>query len=415
MSSSVSSRSRNAAAQRITWKHEKANAHSGTSEGPLRVHAILWNSLGRGSVAYTVDEILGNLPAGRVDQSLWCLSGDPGDPRDYHRPALPRPVFSVLCKLNASLGTHVALARAFALRSIVRADIVYAWPPYDLELINRARDRGAIVVAERINCMGGMVRSVLSRAFARRHLGLPDGWCTLESIAEEREQMLQCNYLTAPNALVAQSIVEAGIAEDRILQTSYGYNPLRLAKAIGIRRPVRPPVFAFVGLGIVRKGLDVLLEAWEQANAGGRLLIAGNIDDDLRQDYAEVLAREDIQELGYVTDVADVYAAADVFVFPTHEEGGPQVTYEAAACGLPCIVSPMGAGRVIRHEQEGLIINPLEVSDVADAITRLATDARLRAELGQGAAVRATEFTWDKVAARIYELFRGVARKAALG
>ena len=75
----------------------------------------------------------------------------------------------------------------------------------------------------------------------------------------------------------------------------------------------------------------------------GTLLIAGRIDEDLRAQYRNALARSDVHDLGYVDDIATVYAAADVFVFPSHEEGGPQVTYEAAGCGLALIVSPMGA------------------------------------------------------------------------
>lgn len=374
---------------------------------PLRVQAILWNSLGRGSVAYSVNEILNKLPDD-VERALWCLSGDPADQRDYHRPALPHLIFRALCKARAPAALHIGLARQVALRSVASGDIVYAWPPYDLKLIRRAQQRGAIVVAERINCMAQMVRAVLTRAYARRGLAFPELLCTREKVVTDREQMLQCDYVTAPNPLVAQSLLEDGIAENRILETSYGFDPHRLAAGMSIQRPDRPPVFAFVGLGIVRKGLDVLLEAWEQSGITGKLLIAGNIDDDIRREYAKMLGRRDVEELGYVQDIAQVYGAADVFVFPTHEEGGPQVTYEAAACSLPSIVSPMGAGRIIRHEQEGLIIDPLSVDSVAAAIAALADDRAQRQALGENAAKRAQEFTWSKVAGRLYGMFREI-------
>lgn len=374
----------------------------------LRVQAILWNSLGRGSVAYSVNEILNKLPDEDVERALWCLSGDVADQREYHRPALPHLMFSALCKLRAPAALHIGLARQVALRNLASGDIVYAWPPYDLNLIRRAQERGAIVVAERINCMGQMVRAVLTKAYARRGLAFPNALCTREKVIAEREQMLQCDYVTAPNALVAQSLLEAGIAQHRILETSYGFDPHRLAAGMSIQRPDRPPVFAFVGLGIVRKGLDVLLEAWERSGITGKLLIAGNIEGDIRREYARTLARHDVEELGYVQDIAQVYGAADVFVFPTHEEGGPQVTYEAAACALPSIVSPMGAGRIIRHEQEGLIIDPLSVDSVADAIVSLADDRARRLALGENAARRAQEFTWSKVARRLYKMFREI-------
>lgn len=373
------------------------------SKERLRVHAVFWNALGPGSVAYTVTELLENLPQGRVDRTLWCLRSDPRSPREHHRAALPGLIYRALCKVRVPASLQGKVAGRTVLRSLEPGDILYIWPPYDLGLIKAASDRGAIVVAERINCMAGMCRDVLSRAFARRGLPLPEGWFTPRMIDREREQMLACDFVTAPNPLVTQSLLEAGIPSDRILETSYGFSPERLAAAIDIQRPLRPPTFAFVGAGIVRKGLDVLLEAWEKADIDGKLVIAGQVGDDILRDYGRVLDRPDVEQLGFVEDIASVYAAAEIFVFPTHEEGGPQVTYEAAACGLASIVSPMGAGRVVRDQQECLLVDPLDVDDVAAAITRLAQDGPLRRTLGQNASQRAREFSWSKVGARLYD------------
>jgi glycosyltransferase involved in cell wall biosynthesis len=97
-----------------------------------------------------------------------------------------------------------------------------------------------------------------------------------------------------------------------------------------------------------------------------------------------------------------------VFVFPTHEEGGPLVTYEAAACGLPSIVSPMGAGRIVRDRHEGLVVNPLDVDVLADAISMLAGSPTLRQELGSQATVRAQDFTWEKVGETFSQQLRGL-------
>jgi glycosyltransferase involved in cell wall biosynthesis len=231
-----------------------------------------------------------------------------------------------------------------------------------------------------------------------------------EWLDEERDQMLQCDFVTAPNDFVAKSLINAGVQRDRILETSYGWSPTRLAKAMNLVRPQRPPVFAYVGSGIIRKGLNLLLEAWERANINGKLLIAGRIDADIRTICARQLSRPDVQELGFVRDVANVYAAADIFVFPSHEEGGPQVTYEAAGCGLASIVSPMGAGRMVRDGREGYVIDPFDIDKWADAIRLLAKDRELRQRLADNASLRANEFTWQKVSRRLYDVFEKVAQ-----
>ena len=381
--------------------------------GPLRLHGVFWNALGHGSVAYAVTELFDNMPEGAVDRSLWFLGGRPLSPRDYFRPALPLLAYRALCKVNAPAHLQGKLAGTSVLRAIRPGDVLYMWPPYDIRLIKRARERGAIVVAERTNCMAPMGRERLTQAFARRGEPLPAGWYPEDGIAEEREQMLACDYVTAPNALVTQSLRESGIPESKILDTFYGFNPIRLASAIGIDRPKRPPVFAFVGLGIVRKGFDVLLEAWVRANVDGTLLIAGHVEDDIREAFADTLSRPDVQLLGYVKDVAAVYAAADVFVFPTHEEGGPQVVYEAAGCGLASIVSPMGTGRIVRDGIECLLVDPLSVDDLANAISRLAADEGLRRSMGAAAGQRAREFTWAHAATDLYRQFCRIAGKSA--
>jgi glycosyltransferase involved in cell wall biosynthesis len=376
----------------------------------FRLQTVFWNTLGPGSVAYTVTELLDNMCAFSIEPSLWVLGESRDYPRTYHRPALPKLVFRALCKAGVSAPTQGRIAGRRVLNAIRPGDLLYMWPPYDANLMKRAKDRGAIVIAERINCMAEMARGVLKRAYGRRGLGLPEGWFDARHIENEREQMLLCDFVMAPNEFVADSARFAGISEERILHTSYGFSPDRLASAIGIQRPPRRPVFTFVGLGIVRKGIDVLLEAWEQANINGKLLIAGHMDEEMRRLYARVLERDDVQELGYVGDIARVYASADVFVFPSHEEGGPQVTYEAAACKLPCIVSPMGAGRIVRDQVEGVVVDPCSVDELAAAITQLAEDELFRNRLAGNAETRARQFTWSKVAAHRFRQLCGVAR-----
>jgi glycosyltransferase involved in cell wall biosynthesis len=384
------------------------NPRTSRTDELLHVHGVIWNALTGLSLGYALTELLDNLPKDKADCYLWCLRGDLQDPRPFERVALPNLIFRMLCKAGVPFAAQGRLALALGSPKFNPGEIIYLWPPYDLRVIKRAQDRGCVVVAERTNCMGEMCRDVLSRAYARRGHRPPPELYGQDAIDSELQHVLACDYVTAPNEFVTQSLLNAGIPSARILETSYGFSAKRLARAMDVQRPKRAPVFAFVGLGIIRKGLDVLLEAWEQAGVGGTLLIAGLIADEIRAEYGYVLERTDVQELGYVADVATIYAAADVFVFPTHEEGGPLVIYEAAACGLASIVSPMGAGRIVRHETEALIVDPLDVHDVAAALTKLANDPVLRQSLGANATKRAREFTWAKVGNRFYEQLRAI-------
>jgi glycosyltransferase involved in cell wall biosynthesis len=374
-----------------------------------KIQAIFCNNMAYGGVAYTIWELLENLRGPDLRRQLWYIGGDREVFRDYHRPAFNNTLWRALLKVPGSQDWQGWIVTKLAIRDLRPDDIAYVWPPYSLDFIRRAKKRGAVVVAERINCMGAMSKAALAKAYAR--MGRPareeftEAWLT-----KERDQMLQCDYVTAPNDFVARSLIDAGVAPDRILETSYGWSPTRLANAVNLTRPERPPVFLYVGSGIVRKGLNLLLEAWEMAGVDGTLLIAGRIDNEIRDACARLLSRSDVRELGFVRDVASAYAAADVFVFPSHEEGGPQVTYEAAGCGLPCIASPMGAGRIVRDGYEGYVIDPFDIEGWARAIRSLAHDRVLRQRLAENASARAQEFTWKQVGARLSHIFDEVKK-----
>jgi glycosyltransferase involved in cell wall biosynthesis len=370
------------------------------------LHAAIGQIAVSRGVSYTLHEILDHLDTPGLQKRLWCVSTQRDFAREYHRPVFGNTLWRALCKLGVPDDWQLAMVYRQAARAVRPGDIMYVWPPYNTALIRAAKERGAIVIAERINCMARACKEVLDPAFARLGRNLPEGWCVPEDMAIEDEQMRLCDFVTAPNAFVTRSLRMAGIGEPSILETSYGWSPARLRGAVGIERPARRPVFLFVGLGIVRKGLDLLLEHWTRAQIDGELHIAGRIDDDVRSRCAAALSRPDVKQLGYVADMAQAYASSDVFVFPSHEEGGPQVTYEAAGCGLPCLVSPMGAGRIVRHAAEGYVIDPFDGPAWADALRTLAGDALLRRSLGAAAALRAMDFTWERVGARSSELLR---------
>ena len=126
-------------------------------------------------------------------------------------------------------------------------------------------------------------------------------------------------------------------------------------------------------------------------------MIAGQIQPEIASCRADCLNRPDVVCLGHVADVGAVYRSADVFAFPSLEEAGPLVSYEAMACGLPMLVSPMGAGAVVRHQQDGYVLDPYHGQEWIDALRRLAADADLRRQFGEAAARRAEQFTWDRV------------------
>jgi glycosyltransferase involved in cell wall biosynthesis len=159
------------------------------------------------------------------------------------------------------------------------------------------------------------------------------------------------------------------------------------------------PTFVFAGTICVRKGCHLLLDYWARSNVRGRLVLAGRLEDTIKERCAALLRSDDVVVLDFVPDVASLYRSADIFVFPTLEEGGPQVVYEACGCALPVITTPMGAGRIARHNKEGFVLDPYDASGWIDAIRILAADPYRRASMSRSSHGRAKSFHWDIVAA----------------
>jgi glycosyltransferase involved in cell wall biosynthesis len=77
-------------------------------------------------------------------------------------------------------------------------------------------------------------------------------------------------------------------------------------------------------------------------------------------------------------------AEADIFVLPSFAEGLPVTLMEAMASQLPCISTYVGGiPELITNDVDGLLISSSSVAKLASTIEVLATDAKLRARLGE--------------------------------
>jgi glycosyltransferase involved in cell wall biosynthesis len=194
------------------------------------------------------------------------------------------------------------------------------------------------------------------------------------------------------------------LPEESILPTTFGWDPTRFVNAVALDRSPTPR-FIFMGWLGVRKGVPDLLEAWRLANVDGELVLAGTPESpEIARLVREHCRSGRVRAVGYIDDVGPLLKSSDVFVFPTLEEGGPQVTYEAAGCGLPVITTTMGAARIIEDGLNGIVVEPGSVPHLAEAIRVLATRPDLRARYGAAGQRDAERFTYQRVGAQRSQL-----------
>ena len=360
------------------------------------VHAVFPNYYDGTRVAYTLKSILKAMSSESIRTHTYAMTKTRDVEGDVSS-LLPISCYAYTSKLIRR--PCESIVRRFGHR-MQPGDVVYFWMRNPPALTRALQGRKLWVVREMINCTMSRRREELRRAYGL--IGQPDGSnITDADIAQEQADLLAADAVFCPNDFVVESVLAYGVPPERCIKTSYGWTEDRINGNSG-ELPKPPGLnLLFVGSADVRKGFPWLLEAWVRAGIEGRLMIAGFIDPKVRADYAAILSRTDVVDLGYVRDVGAVYRSADAFCFPTWEEGGPMVTIEAMGAGLPCIVTPMGSAGIVSERSGGaLIVNPGDVDSIAAAIRRLASDSECRLAMGRRAREIAADYTWQHVGKR---------------
>jgi glycosyltransferase involved in cell wall biosynthesis len=108
--------------------------------------------------------------------------------------------------------------------------------------------------------------------------------------------------------------------------------------------------------------------------------------ESLTRRASELGLAESVIFAGYRSDVRAFYALADLLVLPSHTEGSPNVVLEAMAAGVPVVAMAVGGvPEILIHEQNGLLVPPGKLSEMAAAIERLEGDEQLRSRLSAAA------------------------------
>lgn len=293
----------------------------------------------------------------------------------------------------------------WAARHLEVAALFHVWGNFGLRAMQRAKEMGMVTVLQRASAHPRYQARLLAEEYARWGLR----WTT-PGVALQRAlaEIAIADYVLIPSDFVRGTFIAEGVSEAKLLQIPFGADVERFQPAPG--REPHPFRTLFVGQVSLRKGVPYLLEAWRRLGwCDAELWLAGAVAPDVRPILQRYGTLAGVRFLGHASDPVSLYQRADVFVFPTIEEGSALVTYEALACGLPVATTP-NAGSVVRDGVDGFIVPIRDVEALATALERLRADERLRRELGRAARSRAEAFPWeeygDRLAASLAELER---------
>ena len=171
------------------------------------------------------------------------------------------------------------------------------------------------------------------------------------------------------------------------------------------------PILLFVGRISWEKRVDWLRPLIE-ALPNARLAVVG--DGPARRPLAEMLADQPAVFTGYLRgeELAQAYAAADLFVFPSPCETFGNVVLEAMASGLP-VIAPRSGGLLdfTRHGEHGLLFDPDSLEAFITAAQQLTADAPLARWLGTNGRRQAESLSWERVSEKLLADYQTLLRE----
>ncbi len=206
----------------------------------------------------------------------------------------------------------------------------------------------------------------------------------------DRLALKRFNALAAVSDSVAQRLIDSGVSPRKIKNIANGIDvePFERARTL--------PALAFDGHKVVgmvarldlQKGFEYLLRAVRELCVAFRelkVVIVGEGPD--RKAIEDMIQQCGLQSkvvlAGQHSDMPGVYAAMDIFVLPSLNEGLPMTILEAMAASKPVIATRVGAiPSLIKDGDTGLLVDPRDADGLRDAIANLLSDSELCGRLG---------------------------------
>jgi glycosyltransferase involved in cell wall biosynthesis len=174
------------------------------------------------------------------------------------------------------------------------------------------------------------------------------------------------------------------------------------------------PVILSVGARRPHKNLARLVRAFASLvpHVAHDLLLVGPADnrfpDEAREVAAEAGLNGRVRFLDWVpeTDLASLYALADLVVVPSLVEGFGLPALEAMASGTPVLATRTSSLPEVVGEA-GVLVDPYDTEALASGMRELLYDEARRQRLAEAGRMRAQSFTWRQVARQVLRVYEG--------
>jgi len=238
----------------------------------------------------------------------------------------------------------------------------------------------------------------------------------------DRMVLKKFNALAAVSDAVAHRLLAFGVPTEKIKTIANGIDVTAFERAqpLPLLKAEDGTVVGIVARLDLQKGFEYLLRAARdlcKTTPDLKIVIVGEGPD--REKIEEMIEQYGLQSnvilAGQQSNMPAVYAAMDIFVLPSLNEGLPMTVLEAMAASKPVIASRVGAiPSVIKDGENGLLVAAKDSEGLRNAIANLLSDPERRRRLGdQAHAWVSQNYTSEAMALKYREMYEEVLGKPA--
>jgi len=190
-------------------------------------------------------------------------------------------------------------------------------------------------------------------------------------------------------------------------------NKVEAQQKIAEKYKVNSPFILQIARHLPHKNIINLIKAYkilrDKYNRNEKLIIIGAKDFDTDKIFALAQKsgyKDDIIFINYVEleDLNIYYSAAELFIFPSLQEGFGLPVIEAMASGTPVITSNVTSLPEVAGEA-GILVDPLNIEEIAKSMNKVLTDENLKNNLVAKGLTQSQKFTWARTAEQTKEIY----------
>lgn len=282
-------------------------------------------------------------------------------------------------------------------------DVFHGWNNQALRSIKSAKKIGAKTILECGSTHRFFRDKIIDEEYERYKIPKPKSLDYAKQAS--LEEIYLADYIFLPSEFARKTFIDAGVDEKKIFIIKRGVDIERFKPKQDNSKKFR---VLFVGKVSLRKGIQYLLQAWEELNLkNAELIVVGNIEESIKPLLAKFSHLDNLIFKGYLKNIVEEYQQADIFVFPSLEEGSAKVTYEAMASGLP-VITTENSGSVVRDGIDGFIIPAQDKEAIKEKIVYFYENREATEKMGKNARENIKEYTWDKYKTNLINIYRRI-------